>query len=93
MPICKSFLVTEAEMKHVRRRAISTTWRRDLSSFFFILQGKAQKEIHAILTETPGEHASSYVSVKNWVAQVKHGDFTTCDAPRPGRHKTDHPGD
>jgi len=33
--------------------AISTTWRRELStSFFFFLQGKAQKEIHAILTET-----------------------------------------
>jgi hypothetical protein len=32
--------------------AISTTWRRELSSSFFILQGKAPKEIHAILTET-----------------------------------------
>jgi len=25
---------------------------------------------------------------KNWVAQFKRGDFSTCDAPRPGRHKT-----
>ena len=34
-------------------RAISTTSRRELSpSFFFFLQGKAPKEIHAILTET-----------------------------------------
>ena len=33
-------------------RAISTTWRRELSSSFFILQGKAPKEIHAIPTET-----------------------------------------
>ena len=34
-------------------RAISTTSRRELSSSFFIfLQGKALKEIHAILTET-----------------------------------------
>jgi len=32
-------------------RTISTTSRRELSSFFF-LQGKAPKEIHAILTET-----------------------------------------
>ena len=32
-------------------RAISTTSRHELSSCFF-LQGKAQKEIHAILTET-----------------------------------------
>jgi len=33
-------------------RAISTTWRRELSSSFFFLQGKAPKEIQAILTET-----------------------------------------
>jgi len=34
-------------------RAISTTLRRQLSSsFFFSLQGKAPKEIHANLTET-----------------------------------------
>jgi len=33
-------------------RAISTTSRRKLSSSFFFLQGKALKEIHAILTET-----------------------------------------
>jgi len=53
----------------------------------FFLQGKALKEIHAILTETLGEHAPSY-SVKNWLAQFKHGDFSTCNAPCPGRHKT-----
>ena len=29
-----------------------------------------------------------YAAVKNWVAQFKHGDFSTCDAPRPGRPKT-----
>jgi len=29
-----------------------------------------------------------YVTVKNWVAQLKRGDFSTCDAPRPGRHRT-----
>ena len=34
-------------------RAISTALRHELSSgFFFFLQGKAPKEIHAILTET-----------------------------------------
>ena len=56
--------------------------------FFFFLQGKAPKEIHAIPTETLGEHAPSYATVKNWVAQFKRGDFSTCDAPRPGRPKT-----
>jgi len=25
---------------------------------------------------------------QNWVVQFKRGDFSTCDAPRPGRHKT-----
>ena len=55
---------------------------------FFFLQGKAPKEIHAILKETLGEHAPSYVTVKNWVAQFKRGDFSTCDAPRPARPKT-----
>ena len=46
------------------------------------------KEIHAILTETLGERSPSFVTVKNWVAQFKRGDFSTCDAPRPGRPKT-----
>jgi len=46
------------------------------------------KEIHAILKETLGEHAQSCATVKNWVAQFKRGDFSTCDAPRPGRPKT-----
>jgi len=44
---------------------------------FFFLQGKAPKEIHAILTETLGEHAPSYATVKNWVVQFKRGDFST----------------
>ena len=56
--------------------------------FFFPLQGKAQTEIHAILKVTVVEHAPSYGTVKNWVALSKRGDFSTCDAPRPGRHKT-----
>jgi len=51
-------------------------------------QGKAPKEIHTVLTETLVEHAPSYAAVKNWVAQFKRGDFSTCDTPRPGRPKT-----
>ena len=70
-------------------RAISTTWRRELSKrFFFLPQSKAPKEIHAILREKIGEHAPSYTTVKNCVAQFKRGDFSTCDVPRPGRPKT-----
>jgi len=61
--------------------------RAVIKSFFF-LQGKVPKEIHAILTETLGERAPSYATVKNWRTQFKCGDFSTCDAPRPGRTKT-----
>ena len=58
------------------------------SSSFVFLQGKATKEIHAILIETLGEHAPSYTTVKYWVAQFKCGDLSTCAAPRPERPKT-----
>jgi len=60
---------------------------RAVIKFFFPLQGKAPKEIHAILIETLSEHALSYATVKSWVAQFKRGDFSTYDAPRPGRPK------
>jgi len=56
--------------------------------FFFFLQGQAPKEIYAIPTETLREYAPSYATVKNCMAQFKHGDFSNCVAPRPGRHKT-----
>ena len=49
---------------------------------------EAKRAIHAILTETFGEHAPLYATVKNWVAQFKCGDFSVCDAPHPGRPKT-----
>jgi len=55
---------------------------------FFFPQGKAPKEIHAILKETLGGHAPSYATVKNWAAQYKRSDFSTCVAPRTGRRKT-----
>jgi len=54
----------------------------------FSLQDYAPKEIHAILTETLGEHAQSYATVKTWLTQFKRGDFFTCGSPRPGRTKT-----
>jgi transposase len=51
---------------------------------FLFVQGTSTKEIHSILTETLEERAT----VKNWVAQFKSGDFSTCDAPCNGRPKT-----
>ena len=72
------FLVTEAEKKHVRRRArFRQHWDASCHEVFF-LQGKAPMDIHVILKETLGEHAASYATVKNWVAQFKRGDFSTC---------------
>jgi len=88
VPNCKSFLVTEAERKNVRRRARFQQHGDASCHQFFFLQGKAPKKIHAILIEKLGEHAPSYATVKNWVAQFKRGDFSTCDASRPGRPKT-----
>ena len=83
-----SLFVTEAERKHVRQRAPFQEHRDASCHQFYFLQAKAPKEMHAILRETLGEHAPSYATVKNWVAQFKRGDFSTCDAPRPGRPKT-----
>ena len=42
------------------------------------LEGKAPKEIHAILTEKLVEHATTYVTVKNWMAKIKRGEFSPC---------------
>jgi len=91
VPNCKSFLVTGAERKHVKQRA-QFQQHGDMSchQVFFLPppQGKASKEIHAFLTETLGEHASSYATIKNWMALFKCGDFSTCDVPCPGQTKT-----
>jgi len=87
VPNCKTFLVTEAERKAFQATRAISIWRRELSSSFFFLQSKAPKEIHAILKETLGEHAPLYATVKNWMAQFKRGDFSTCDVPRHGDPK------
>ena len=76
MPNCKSFLVTEAERKQVRRLArFQQHGDASCHQVFFFLQGTAPKDIHAILTETLAEHTPSYATVKSWVAQFKRGDF------------------
>jgi hypothetical protein len=45
-------------MKNVRRRDFTNMATRAVNSFF-LLRGKAPKEIHAILKEKVGEHAPS----------------------------------
>ena len=59
---------------------------RAVTNLFF-LQGWVPKEIHAILTVTLQEHAPSCATVKNWVTQLKRGDFSTCVVPCPRRPK------
>jgi len=89
VPNCKSFLVTQVERKHVRRRAQFKQHGDARCHRDFSLQVKAPKEIHANLKKkTLGEYEPSYATVKTWVAQFKRGDFSTCDASRPGRPKT-----
>jgi len=55
---------------------------------FFFSARQSAEEIHVILIETLGKHAPSYATVKNWLAQFKRGDFSTCDTLRYGRPKT-----
>jgi len=87
VPICKTFLVTEAErsMSGDDGDFNNTLNPAVLSSF---VQVNPQKEIHAFLIETIGEHAQSGVNAKNWVTQFKRGDFSTCVAPRREGLKT-----
>ena len=84
MPNCKSFLVTGAERKHVRRRA-RFQQHRDASchqAFFLTCKARRRRKFTPL-----GKHAPLYARVKNWVAQFRHGDFFTCSAPRPGQPK------
>jgi len=66
-------------------RLFNNNETRALIKVFSFMQGKAPKEIHVILREKLDKHAPSYATVKNEVAQFKRGDFSTCNAPRPGR--------
>jgi len=67
---------------------ISVTWRHELSLSFFSCKEKKLEEIHAILTETLEEQAPSYSTIKNWMSNLKHGDFSTCYVSRPVQPKT-----
>ena len=89
MPNCKSFFLLQTLKGSVLGDALdfNNVDMRAVFKFFFLAR-KAPKEIHATLKETLGEHAPSYATVKNGVAQFKRGDFSTCEAPRSGRPKT-----
>ena len=92
--IASLFFVTEAERKHVRRRARFQQHRyASCHQVSFFLQGKAPKEIHAILTETLGEHAQSYATVKNWVTGLNVVILPPVLRLVLDYHNSDHPGD
>jgi len=68
------------DFNNMERRAV-------IKPFFFpARQGAEGNSRHS--DKNIGEYAPLYTTVKNWVAQVKRGDFSTCCAPRPGRPKT-----
>jgi len=64
VPNCNSFLVTEAERKYVRRGARFRQHGDASCHQVFFLQGKALKEIHAILKKILGEYAPSCATLK-----------------------------
>ena len=60
---------------------------RAFIKFFFSARQDAEGNSHHS-GRNIGEHAPWYATIKNWVTQFKRVDFSTCDAPRPGRTKT-----
>ena len=68
-------------------RAISTTSSRELPSCFFppARQGAEGNSRHS---DRNIRTCAIVCHRQNWVAQFKRGDFSTCDAPRPGRPET-----
>jgi len=60
--------------------------RAVIKFFFPARQGDKGNSPHS--KRILGVHAPSNATVKNWVAQFKHGYFSICDVPRPGWPKT-----
>jgi hypothetical protein len=64
----------------------------NIETWAVIIFGKVLKEIHAIMTETLGEHALSYATIKNWVAQFKQWFFHLLCTSFWTTWNSDHPG-
>ena len=88
MPNCKSFLLTEAERKRVRRSARFQQHGEGSCHQGFFFPARQRVEGNSRHSETLAEYAPPNAIVKNWVAQFIRGGFSTSDAPRPGRPKT-----
>jgi len=89
MSICKYFLVTDAEGKYVRRRARFQQHRGAIYHQVFFPPARQGPEGNSRHSDRNIRGTCTIVCHRqNWVAQFKRGDFSTCDAPRPGRPKT-----
>ena len=88
MSNCKTFLVTETERKHVRRRARFQQHgdARCHQVFFPARQGAEGISRHS--ERNVKETCTILCHRQKLGRQVKRGDFSTCDAPRPARLKT-----
>jgi len=74
----------ERDFNNIEKRAVI---------IFFFCKGRRRRKFNAILQETLGKHASSYATVKNWVAQFKRGDFNLWWASSWTNQNNEHPGD
>ena len=76
----KSFLVTEAERKHVRRCA-RFQQHGDVSCHQVFFPARQSAEGNSRHSD---RNIRGICTIKNWVAQFKRDDFNTYDVPRPG---------
>ena len=87
MPNCKSFLVTEAERKHVRRRA-RFQQHRDANCHLVFSPARYVAKGNSRHSERNIRGKCTIVCRRqNWVIKFKCGDFSTCDGSCPGRPK------
>ena len=88
MPNCKTFLVTEAERKPVRRRARFQQHRAaSCHQVFLSRKARCRRNFTPFDRNIRGTCIIACHRQK-WVAQCKRGDFSSSDASLPGRPKT-----
>ena len=87
MPNCKSFLVTEAERKHVRQRG-RFQQHRDASCHQIFFPARQGTKGNSHYSDSNIRGTCTIVCHCQKLAQFKRGDFSTCDVPCSGQPKT-----